>query len=368
MMMHKTELAIIGAGPAGLCAALEAAKYGVSVTLIDENSKPGGQLFKQIHKFFGSREHNAGIRGYRIGENLLKDIQNYNNINIWLDSVVYGLVDDHYLDVVKQGRIEVVEAQRIIIATGASEKPICFPGWTLPGVMGAGAIQTMININRVLPGRKLLIVGSGNVGLIVAYQFLQAGGQVVAVIEAMPRIGGYGVHAAKIRRLGVPILTSTTIKAAYGENKVKKACLININEKFEEIQGTEKTIEVDLIGLAVGLYPLVEVPYMAGCKTIYNGVLGGRLPLHDNRMETTKKGIYVAGDVAGIEEASTAMEEGRLAGISVAEDLGKIDFNTAESERKKIRERLDSLRLGPFGRARNEAKQNIESFFEVRCK
>lgn len=356
--MDRTELAVIGAGPAGLSAAIEAAKRGVRVTLIDENQKPGGQLFKQIHKFFGSKEHKAGVRGFEIGMSLIEETRRL-GINVRLDSVVYGVFEDKYLDIMRAGRVEVLNAERVVIATGASEKPLNFPGWTLPGVMGAGAAQTMINVNRVLPGKKILMVGSGNVGLIVSYQLMQAGAEVVALIEGLPHIGGYGVHAAKIRRAGIPILTSYTIKEATGDGKVEKARIVKIDERFREIEGTEKELEVDAICLAVGLYPLVEIPYMFGCKSTYSPVLGGFVPVHDENMETSVKGVYVAGDTAGVEEASSAMEEGKLAGVAVAQSLNYIDAEEFAKSKNEITNRLNTLRIGPFGYKRKEAVEQI---------
>ena len=172
--MEYTELAIVGGGPGGLSAAISAAKTGMKVTLIDEGSRAGGQLPKQIHKFFGSKEHYAGIRGFRIGELLFKEAIE-NNVDIWLNTPVYGIWPNNVLTLVRNNKSVVLQAKKIIFSTGASEKPLKFIGWTLPGVMGTGAVQTLVNVHRVLPGKKFLIIGAGNVGLIVAYQLLQAG-------------------------------------------------------------------------------------------------------------------------------------------------------------------------------------------------
>jgi NADPH-dependent 2,4-dienoyl-CoA reductase/sulfur reductase-like enzyme len=164
--MIQTELAIVGAGPAGLSAAIEARRAGADVLLIDENSRPGGQLFKQIHKFFGSRAHKAGTRGMNIGTQLLKESEEL-GIRTCLKGEVCGIEDGQNLWVViDRNRSEIVKAKKIILATGATENAVAFPGWDLPGVMGAGAAQTMINVNRVLPGKKVLMLGSGNVGVI----------------------------------------------------------------------------------------------------------------------------------------------------------------------------------------------------------
>lgn len=353
--MNTTEIAIIGAGPAGLSCAVEAARAGAKVTVLDENLKPGGQLFKQIHKFFGSREHRAGTRGFRIGQQLLEETEKL-GVEVLLNSTVYGLYEDKLIAYIKDGKDHTIKAKKIVIAAGASENALAFPGCTLPGVMGAGAAQTMINVNRVMPGCKIVMVGSGNVGLIVSYQLMQAGADVVALIEAAPKIGGYGVHAAKIRRAGVPIFISTTIKQVLGEEKVEGVITVELDEKWKPIEGTEKQFDVDTVCLAVGLSPLTELAWMAGCEFTFIPVLGGHVPIHDRNMETTLPGLYIAGDITGVEEASSAMEEGRLAGVAAAQSLGYYDEKKAEGLKQEIWRRLDALRTGPFGQARYSAK------------
>lgn len=358
--MHdiQTEIAVIGAGPAGLSASIEARSYGAEVILIDENQKPGGQLFKQIHKFFGSQEHFAGVRGYDIGLKLLNECQRL-NVKTMLETIVWGIFDDNRIGVCSKGNNITIKAKRIIIATGASENPLAFPGWTLPGVMGAGAVQTLMNIHRVLPGTNAIMIGSGNVGLIVAYQLLQAGAKVKAVIESLPKIGGYLVHAAKLLRVGVPILTSHTVLEAKGKESVEKAIVAKIDKNGNPIIESQKNFEVDLICIAVGMSPDTSLCRMAGCKMAYIKELGGYVPIHNENMETTIKGIYVAGDLSGVEEASTAMEEGRLAGLSCAESLGYLSESEFKEKAESIRQRLFSLRSGPFGELRDRAKKEI---------
>ena len=351
------DIVIVGAGPAGLAAAIEAAKRGARTLVVDENNKPGGQLFKQIHKFFGSHEHRAGVRGYDIGRQLLDEAAKC-GVEVWLDAVVHGLFDAR-LAVLREGRQVTVAAGRIILATGASENAVAFPGSTLPGVMGAGAIQTMINVHRVLPGKRFVMLGSGNVGLIVCYQLMQAGAEVLAVVEAMPSIGGYGVHAAKIRRAGVPILVGTTISRVVGQGKVEAVVLATLGPDGRIDPQSERTLAADTVGLAVGLTPLTELAWMAGCEFFFSPKLGGHLPLHDENMLTSLPYLYVAGDITGVEEASTAMEEGRLAGIAAAESLGLVAAAAAAADKAAVRQRIDVLRSGPFGEGRRLAKAEI---------
>ena len=356
--MRKVEVAVVGAGPAGLTVASEIANRGGKVLILDENAKPGGQLFKQLHKFFGSSRHLAKERGFKIAQSLVQQAQEA-GVEIWFDAIVIGIFEDRVLGVVHKGKLQKLQADRIVLATGASEKALAFPGWTLPGVMGAGAAQTMMNIHGILPGKRILMVGSGNVGLIVSYQLLQAGAKVEAVVEAAPKVGGYQVHADKIRRIGVPIYLSYTVKEAFGDSRVEGAILIQLDENGRPIAGTEREIAVDTVCLAVGLSPMAELTWVAGCQFTYINDLGGHVPLHNEAMATTVPGIYVAGDVAGIGEASSAIEEGRLAGIAIAADLGYLPNSEAEHLKEQTRKELDALRQGPVGGRVGQAKRAL---------
>jgi thioredoxin reductase len=360
-MMQERDIVVVGSGPAGLSAAIEAANCGSKVLLVDENAKPGGQLFKQIHKFFGSRDHMAGVRGIDIGTQLLHEAQAL-DIEVWLDTEVCGIFNQTDVWVVRNKEYSItVRAKKIIIATGATENAVNFPGWTLPGVMGAGAAQTFINIHRVLPGKSALMVGSGNVGIIVSYQLLQAGADVKAVVEAAPRLGGYGVHTAKVRRAGVPFYTSHTVLEATGKDHVESAVIVQIDDKWKPIAGTERELSVDTICIAAGLTPLVELALAAGCTPIYNAVLGGMVPWHDTQMCTSIPSIYIAGDISGVEEASTAMEEGRMAGLCASRALGNIGTQEYQERAQVIEGRLLALRSGLFGQKRRDAKEAIVS-------
>ena len=368
MKTLETEVAIVGAGSAGLSAACQACNAGAKVLVIDENSRPGGQLFKQIHKFFGSHEHQAGTRGYVIGQKLLKKTQDC-GADVMLNSLVYGIQpEDLTMGIIQNGENCQLHAKKIIIAAGAKENYLPFPGSTLPGVMGAGAAQTMINVNRVLPGKKIVMMGSGNVGLIVSYQLMQAGADVLGIVEGTPKIGGYGVHAGKIRRAGVPFYLGHTIKQVYGKNCVEAVEIAKVDGKFNPIDGTEITIEADTVCMAVGLNPMTELAWMAGCQFDFIPAFGGHVPLHDWNMETTIPGVYVAGDITGVEEASTAMEEGNLAGVAAAEALGYLSEKDAAEKKAAIVERLNTLRCGPFGEGRRKFKEHqIADMEALKC-
>lgn len=345
--MKRFELIVIGAGPAGLSAAAEAAKAGMSVALFDENDRPGGQLFNQIHKFFGSKEHMAKIRGFRIGEMLLKEAEDA-GVLVCLNATVIGIFPEKKITVRFSDHIEHFSGDNIVVSTGAAENMVLFDGWTKPGVIGAGAAQTLMNLYGVMPGQRVLMVGSGNVGLVVGYQLLQAGCTLSAVIDAAPQVGGYGVHAAKLARQGVPFYMSHTVVKAQGGDRVDGAVIAEVDKGFNLIPGTEKSLDVDTICLAVGLSPMSQVLRMSGCEIM--DTPGGLVPKVNAYGETTIPGIFAAGDVAGIEEASSAMIGGRIAGAAAARRNGYITDADFDARNSELRASLMQLRQGMFSK------------------
>lgn len=360
--MKRYELIVIGAGPAGLSAAIEGAKAGMRVAVFDENARPGGQLFKQIHKFFGSKEHKAKIRGFRIGEMLLQEAEAA-GVNVQLNATVLGIFPEKRITVRFADHVEQFSGDNIIVATGAAENMVLFDGWTKPGVIGAGAAQTLMNLHGVQPGQNILMVGSGNVGLVVSYQLLQAGCKVAALIDAAPRVGGYGVHAAKVARYGVPFYMRHTILRAEGKDQVEGAVIAEVDDKFQPIPGTEKHLDVDTICLAVGLSPMSQVLRMSGCEI--DDTPGGLVPKTDAYGETTIPGLFAAGDVAGIEEASSAMIGGRIAGLAAAHRAGYLDDAAFAAQAEAARASLTQLRQGMFAkenRGRTDLTETEEGY------
>ena len=342
--MKYYDLIVIGAGPAGLSAAKIASEKGMKTVIFDENARPGGQLFKQIHKFFGSKEHQAKIRGITIGKKLLEEAEQA-GVEVKLNSTVTGIFRNNAVGVFCQGKMETYYANNIIVATGASERTLPFDGWTLPGVIGAGAAQTMINLHGVKPGQKILMVGSGNVGLVVSYQMIQAGCEVVAIVDAAPKIGGYGVHAAKVARMGVPFYLSHTIEKATGTDSVNGVDIVEVDSSWKKIEGSKKHFDVDVICVAVGLNPMSQLVRMAGAKM---KEAGGLVPEVDEYGETSIPGVFAAGDVSGIEEASSAMIGGSIAGIAAARRGGFVNDEEFEEKVKIYRDSLSQLRQGMF--------------------
>ena len=343
---RKAEICVIGGGPAGLQASIVAAGLGANVLIIDDNPVLGGQLIKQTHKFFGSKAHYCGVRGIDIAT-VLAGRANELNIPVMKNATVVGYYDNDMLGVLQDDRLLSVKADRYIFATGASENMLAFDNADLPGVYGAGAVQTMMNVYGVVPGKRALVIGSGNIGLIVPYQLLQAGVEVAAIVEILDHVGGYYVHCAKIRRCGVPIYLRHTVTEAKGKDCVEGAVISEVGKDFTCLLGTEKTIECDMILIAIGLSPLCDLLYQAGCRIEYVAELGGNVPYHDENMLTSKPNVYVCGDLACVEEASTAMLEGRIAGARAFESLrGKGKEATAIAA--DAAHELEVIRRSPF--------------------
>ncbi|HQQ68153.1 MAG TPA: FAD-dependent oxidoreductase, partial [Candidatus Cloacimonadota bacterium] len=292
---------IIGGGPAGLSAAIELGKHGVDSLLIDDKNRLGGKLVLQTHKFFGSEEDSrAGTRGHHIGMILADQVAKYPSVKTWLNSTALYVFSDRKVGILKDGVYRLVQPKLILNAAGAREKFLRFPGNKLARIYGAGAFQTLVNRDLVRPTKRLFIIGGGNVGLIAAYHALQAGIEVVGLAEAMPKCGGYKVHADKLKRFGVPIYTSHSIQSANGDETVESVTIAQVDASFKIIPGTEKSFSCDTILIAVGLDSLSEFTLEAQAAGI---------PVHS------------AGDALEIAEASSAMFNGKIAGLKIAKSL-----------------------------------------------
>ena len=331
----ETEVLIIGGGPAGLSAAIELGKLGVRTLVVDDKDRLGGKLVLQTHKFFGSVEDShAGTRGFEIGNILASAIATHPSVEVWLNTTAVAVFSDRVVGLVRDGRYVTVKPAKLLVATGAREKMLSFPGNTLPGVYGAGAFQTLVNRDLVKSSERVLIVGGGNVGLIAGYHAIQAGIEVAALIEALPQVGGYKVHADKLMRLGVPIFTRHTIVCAAGADGVQAATIAELDDQWNVKPGTEKTFAVDTVLIAVGLAEVNEFFLKA---------------------KQFGMDVFHAGDAQEIAEASAAMFTGKIEGLKIAQSIGV--FSGEVPPEWEAKAAVLKSRPGPVARRRPPSKE-----------
>ncbi|MFC5588933.1 NAD(P)/FAD-dependent oxidoreductase [Sporosarcina soli] len=366
------DVVIIGAGPAGLSAAIACRESDLDVLVIDEFPKPGGRLLGQLHQE-PSGEWWNGIEETKA---LLAKAEK-------LNTTIQCEVSCHHLEKIEGGYIVhtnhgLFETKNVLLATGAAETAAPIPGWTLPGVMSIGAAQVMTNVHRVRVGNKGIIVGVNVLSAAIARELQLAGvglhsmalpvsnpvtknhahpGKVMEGLvriahlapSAFLRFGSKFAKAAWVRDLavkfypkggvkmwGMPIHIRKAIVQINGTEKVESVTMCDLTPEGEVIPGTEKKIEVDFVCIAGGLYPLTELAAVIGCPFQYVEELGGHVPIHNEQMETPLEGLYVAGNITGIESAKVARAQGKLAGYSIAKQNENIQ--QAMQEVKAIRE------------------------------
>lgn len=353
-MAPMYDVLIIGAGPAGLSAAIACREWDMNVLVIDEFPKPGGRLLGQLHLEPNGEWWN-GIEETRILLEKAKELDTDIRCNI--SAYHIEKTDDGFSVYTNEG---IFDAENLLIATGAAEKPVMIPGWTLPGVMSIGAAQVMTNVHRVRVGNKGIIVGVNVLSTAIARELQLAGvelhsmalpalnlvsadqGNPRKVMEGLARIAHlapspfirFGSKFAKVdwvrdlavkffpkdgvKMWGMPIHIRKAVTKINGENQVESVTICDITADGEQIPGSEKTIEVDFVCIAGGLYPLAELAAVIGCPFQYIEELGGHVPVHNDQMETPLAGLYVAGNITGIESAKIARAQGTLAGLSMA--------------------------------------------------
>ncbi|HDX9590934.1 TPA: FAD-dependent oxidoreductase [Bacillus pseudomycoides] len=353
------DVIVIGAGPAGLAGAIAAAEFGLKVTVIDEFIKPGGRLLGQLHQE-PSGEWWNGIeeskRLYQKAKQLAVDIR--------CGVSVYNLTKEHNLWNVHTS-IDTLEAPFVLVATGAAEYPIPLPGWTLPGVMSIGAAQVMTNVHRVQVGQKGVIIGANILSFAILNELQLAGitvdrivlpeknalskqaGDPEAVMKSLLhashlapspllRMGSRFMKSDWMRKIGLNFYPKNGMKVngtplqlrkaaleIIGKDQVEGVRIADIDANGNIIQESEKIYNADFVCIAGGLYPLAELAAVAGCPFQYIPELGGHVPHHSEAMETPLDGLFVAGNITGIESGKIAMAQGTTAGVSIAKHAGK---------------------------------------------
>ncbi len=353
-----------------MAAAIEAARAGLPVHVYDENASPGGQIYRQSLAPMQSMDGPAAGREAARGKRLREELRAAGpHVVLHQGAVVWGAYEERTLMVWENERSERVTPEALILATGAYDRPVPIPGWTLPGVYTAGGTQVLVKTQGVLPGQRVLIAGTGPLLPVVAGLLAQAGAEVVAVLEAaslrgawraLPRLWGQwallgdawhywrGLRAARI-----PHLRSRTVARILGTEAVQAVVTVALDHGWRPLPGTEQTIDVDVVCLGFGFVPSTQLSQLCGCEHRYASELGGWIPVISAEMETTRPRVFAAGDATGIAGAMVAVREGRIAGIAAAARLGALPpaeaaarmrpHQRALARLRRLREVLDDL-------------------------
>jgi NADPH-dependent 2,4-dienoyl-CoA reductase/sulfur reductase-like enzyme len=345
--MSRSQLVVVGAGPAGISAAVMAHQLDFAVTLVDENAAPGGQYFRgrQASAEPGSPRYLAArTPGVRVlTDTSVIDAPRDGHLTIWTDA--HGTSDLPY--------------DRLVVCTGAYDRTVALPGWTLPGVLTAGGAHTLAKVHGIVPGRRIVVAGSGPFLLPVA-DVLAAGGAKVTIVEAtalarsvagLPTLArepevlfqaiGYLGRLA-LRRAAVRY--GQVVTAIHGTDRVEAVTVQQVDASWHARPGTETVLDADAVCLGFGFVPQLDLAQLLGCEIRYDRA-GAELALvTDAWLRTTKAGVYAAGEVTGIAGMRAATVAGRLAAVTAALDAGLVDEAAHARAGDRYRARLARLR------------------------
>ncbi len=327
-------VAVVGAGPAGLAAAIEAARCGAHVTLLDEAALPGGQIYRQAHPALGDGEYAEPAERARKHKLLARFQAARSEIDYQPDASVFALFPNGELHYAQCHVGRVLRPNAVVLATGVREMALPFPGWTTPGVMFAGGAQALLKSQRILPGKQAVVAGCGPLPVVVAAQLLRAGGAVRALCSLRPMremlndplavwhgrsIVYEGLRYLRtVRRAGVQELAAYVPIRAMGKERLQAVILAKTGKDGTVVAGTELELPCDLLAINYGFAANSELAAMAGVKMRFEAERGGWLPVTDEFGRTSVPGVLVAGDGAGLRGALVAEAEGQIVGAVAA--------------------------------------------------
>lgn len=361
-MTQSTEIAIIGAGPGGVSAAVAAAEAGAQVTLIEEQPRAGGQYFKQLPPALNSKELPPSLaQTAQHGRELIAKLD-HPRIRLLSQTLVWSITPERALELYAPEGGSRLQARKVIVASGAYERIVPFENWTLPGVTTVGAAQLMLKGQGLILGERILIAGTGPLLQLAAAQLIEAGAQVTAIVEMKPR-SEYLLNASKlfgqwkkigqgvanqtlITRAGVPVKYGYAVKRVLGSKQVESAVIARVDAAGKWISGREEEIAADTVCINFGFTPATELTRLAGCQQRFDPNFGSWATVTNEELETTIRGIFAVGETRGIGGVETSLMEGRIAGNAAARQLGyapKLNGGDPQKEWQAQRERSDTL-------------------------
>lgn len=358
MITKTTSLAILGAGPAGLSAAVEAAKLGVDTVVLDLHARAGGHYFNIPPKELQPAQPSSVLNeGYA-----LIDQARMAGVEIWTGVEVWGIYPESPFRIcLSGGEHEEIQAQTIIIATGAIERSWPFPGWTLPGVMTAGGALSLLKNQNIRPGRKVLVSGTGPLQLALASELVDRDVEVAAVLElktwkhisnswraavstaaTYPRLWEGLGYLRTLKKKKIPYRMGWSVIRALGDNEVTGAIIARVDAAGNPDLSTQQTVDVDCINLGYGLIPETQFTRLLECKHQLHPYLHVWTPVRDEWLQTSHPGVFAAGDAAGVFGKRAAVLEGKIAGFGAALQLKRLNEAMAAQLSRRARKQITS--------------------------
>ncbi|WP_221566688.1 NAD(P)/FAD-dependent oxidoreductase [Alkalihalobacillus sp. TS-13] len=338
----KTDVLIIGGGPAGLNAAIETASRGIKTIIIEESYALGGQLKQQTQFFNNLPKQFDRQRGIHLMRTLIDRLSPL-PITCLLKHKMIGVYKDGRIGIANDTETFPIDAKKVIVTTGAAEETDLFPGWTLPGVMTVGAAQILINRERVLPGKNALIVGLNSFSAEVAKQLKACGINILGVMDKTVSVNDKklveGLEDKKIR-----VMVNTVIERATGAGEVKKVTINN--------DGKKEDLDIDLICIGKGLAPILEPLEILDCEFGFQAKLGGLVPKYYSTLGTSNPSVYVAGNAAGITCLGGILLTAEIAALNALKALGVLNDNEVKVRSSFLWDELRSM----------ESEESIETF------